>query len=116
MVDASGCGPGDKVLEICSGTCELSLAFARKGINTVAVDLARDMLRIGNRKSSYDNLDFLESDALQLPFKDKSFNVVAVSLALHHSFFYCPLSNKMNIKTKKQVLHLESRGRKQNIE
>lgn len=84
MVNASGCGPGDMVLEICSGTCELALAFARQGINTVAVDLARDMLRIGSRKSSYDNLDFLESDALQLPFLDKAFDVVVISLALHH--------------------------------
>lgn len=84
MVKASGCSPGDYVLEICSGTCELALAFARQGVQTVAVDLARDMLRIGSQKSSFNNLEFLETDALKLPFQDKSFDVVAVSLALHH--------------------------------
>lgn len=84
MVQASGCKPGDRVLEICSGTCELALAFAEKGAHTIAVDLARDMLKIGIQKSSYANLEFLETDALQLPFQDKSFDVVVVSLALHH--------------------------------
>ena len=84
MVRASGCNPGDRVLDICTGTGELALAFARQGIHTVVVDLARDMLKIGKRKSSYDHLDFLETDAIRLPFPNKSFNVVAVSLALHH--------------------------------
>ena len=84
MVKASGCGPGNNVLEICSGTCELALSFAREGVHTVAVDLARDMLRIGRQKSSFEHLEFLETDALQLPFQDKSFDVVAISLALHH--------------------------------
>jgi len=84
MVRASGCNAGDRVLDICTGTGELALAFARHGIHTVAIDLARDMLRIGTRKSSFDHLDFLETDAIQLPFPNKSFNVVVVSLALHH--------------------------------
>jgi ubiquinone/menaquinone biosynthesis C-methylase UbiE len=84
MVKASGCKSGDRVLEICAGTCELALAFARQGIYTVAVDLAKVMLKIGSQKSEFDHLDFLEADALQLPFQTKSFNVVAVSLALHH--------------------------------
>jgi ubiquinone/menaquinone biosynthesis C-methylase UbiE len=84
MVQASGCKTGDRVLDICTGTGELALAFARQGIHTVAVDLARDMLKIGKQKSSNNHLDFLETDAIRLPFPNKSFNVVAVSLALHH--------------------------------
>jgi len=84
MVQASGCKTGDHVLDICTGTGELALAFARQGFHTVAVDLVRDMLKIGEQKSSYNNLDFLETDAIRLPFPNKSFNVVAVSLALHH--------------------------------
>ena len=84
MVQASGCNPGDRVLDICTGTGELALAFARHGIHTVAVDLARDMLKVGRQKSSGNHLDFLETDAIRLPFPNKSFNVVAVSLALHH--------------------------------
>lgn len=84
MVGASGCGPGDRILEICSGTCELALSFAKNGVYTVAINLARDMLKLGSQKSSYENLEFLETDALYLPFYDKSFDVFAVSLALHH--------------------------------
>ena len=84
MVEASGCGPGNRILEICSGTCDLVLSFAREGIHTVAVDLVRNMLKIGCQKSSFEHLEFLETDALQLPLQDKSFDVVAISLALHH--------------------------------
>lgn len=84
VVKASGCLPGDLALEICSGTCELALAFARQGVHTIAVDLARKMLLLGRKKSTYPHLEFLETDALSLPFMDKSFDAVAISLALHH--------------------------------
>ena len=109
MVKASGCEPGDRVLEICSGTCELALAFAKQGIQTVAVDLARDMLRIGREKSNFDNLDFLETDALQLPFLDHSFNVVAISLALHHmpEEVQVQVMREMNRLARDRVIMLE---------
>ncbi len=84
MVQASGCQAGERVLEICSGTCELALAFSRQNIQTVAVDLAHDMLQLGKRKPSSNNLSCIEADAMMLPFPDKSFNAVVVSLALHH--------------------------------
>ena len=84
VVNACDCQQGDLVLEICSGTCELALALAKRGIHTVAVDLARKMLLLGRRKSAYPHLEFLETDALILPFADKSFDTVVISLALHH--------------------------------
>jgi len=84
VVQASGCQPGDSALEICSGTCELALAFARRGVHTIAVDLARSMLLLGRKKSIFPHLEFLETDALALPFASKSFDAVVISLALHH--------------------------------
>jgi ubiquinone/menaquinone biosynthesis C-methylase UbiE len=84
MVNASGCKSGDRVLDVCTGTGELALAFARHSVTTVAVDLARGMLKVGKHKSSFEHLHFLETDATRLPFQNKSFNVVAISLALHH--------------------------------
>ena len=84
VVEASGCQKGDRVLEICSGTCELALAFARQGVHTIAVDLARKMLLLGRKKSPYPHLEFLETDALALPFANNSFDAVVISLALHH--------------------------------
>ncbi len=84
MVRASECKPGDRVLDVCTGTGELALAFAIHGAHTVAVDLAHSMLKVGNRKSSSEYLNFLETDATKLPFPNKSFDIVTVSLALHH--------------------------------
>lgn len=84
MVRASGCQAGDLVLDICSGTCELARTFGQHGIFAVAVDLSMKMLRVGKRKTCPRELAFLQTDALRLPFKEKTFDAVVVSLALHH--------------------------------
>ena len=84
IVHASNCKSGNCVLDICTGTGEVALAFARHGVRATAVDLAYSMLRVGKRKSSFEHLLFLQADATRLPFPNKSFDVVTVSLALHH--------------------------------
>jgi ubiquinone/menaquinone biosynthesis C-methylase UbiE len=102
VVQASGCQAGERVLEICSGTCELALAFSRQNIQVVAVDLAHDMLQLGKRKSTSNNLACIEADALKLPFPDKSFNAVVVSLALHH------MPEPVQIKVLREMARLAS--------
>jgi ubiquinone/menaquinone biosynthesis C-methylase UbiE len=103
VVQASGCREGEWALEICSGTCELALAFAHEHIQTVAVDLVESMLRVGMRKRENTYLDFLETDALQLPFTGRSFDVVAVSLALHH------MPEETQIRVMKEMSRLSRR-------
>jgi ubiquinone/menaquinone biosynthesis C-methylase UbiE len=84
MLRVSGCKPGDRMLDVCTGTGELAITFARAGVRSVAVDLARGMLKIGRRKTNLEHLHFLETDATKLPFPDRAFDVMAISLALHH--------------------------------
>lgn len=109
VVSASGCQPGDLALEICAGTCELALAFARRGIHSIAVDLARKMLLLGKKKSTFPHLEFMETDALILPFVDKSFDVVVISLALHHMPENVQISVLMEMTrlARKKVITLE---------
>lgn len=109
VVEASGCQAGDRVLEICAGTCELALAFAKKGVHTVAVDLARKMLLVGRKKTTFPHLEFLETDALALPLSDKSFDAVVISLALHHmpETIQLQVLGEMTRLARKKVITLE---------
>ena len=109
VLRASECKPGDRMLDVCTGTGELALAFARHGVHTAAIDLAHRMLVIGSNKSSLKHLHFLETDATQLPFSSKSFDVVVISLALHHmpETVQIDVMKEMTRLASKKVLMLE---------
>jgi ubiquinone/menaquinone biosynthesis C-methylase UbiE len=83
-VRASGVMPGERVLDVCTGTGELALAFARAGARAAAIDLARGMLRVCKHKANGSPLHMLETDATCLPFGDNAFDIVTLSLGLHH--------------------------------
>jgi demethylmenaquinone methyltransferase/2-methoxy-6-polyprenyl-1,4-benzoquinol methylase len=80
----SGWHPGEKVLDLCTGTGELALAFARRGAEVVGIDIARGMLKRAQTKSPSTNLTWAEMDATELSFEAKSFDISLISLALHH--------------------------------
>ena len=80
----SGWQPGEKVLDLCTGTGELALTFASQGAPVIGVDIARGMLKVASGKGDRLNPAWLEMDAVHLAFVDKTFEVSALSLALHH--------------------------------
>jgi ubiquinone/menaquinone biosynthesis C-methylase UbiE len=80
----SGWQPGEKVLDLCTGTGSLALRFALEGAQVVGVDIARGMLKRARAKSVGRHSIWMEMDACQLAFADKSFEVSVLSLALHH--------------------------------
>jgi len=80
----SGWKPGEKVLDLCTGTGELALTFASQGAPVIGVDLARGMLKVASAKGARLNSTWLEMDATHLAFADNSFEVSVLSLALHH--------------------------------
>jgi len=83
-MELSGWIPGDSVLDMCTGTGEIALAFAAQGANVVGTDIARGMLQRAFSKSQYKNSAWSEMDATRLAFSDKSFDISVLSLALHH--------------------------------
>lgn len=83
-VTLSGWQPGERVLDLCTGTGELGLTFANAGAPVIGVDLARGMLKRAHTKTRRADASWLEMDAMHLAFPDNAFDVAVLSLALHH--------------------------------
>lgn len=85
--------PNVRVLDLCCGTADLTLALAREGpAQIVSCDFSHPMLVRARQKLRQRLLPLLvmEADALRLPFPDRSFDLVACSfgfrnLANYHS-------------------------------
>jgi ubiquinone/menaquinone biosynthesis C-methylase UbiE len=83
-VERSGWRPGERVLDLCTGTGGLALRFAACGASVVGVDLARGMLKRASAKGAGTRSQWLEMDATHLAFSDQAFDISVLSLALHH--------------------------------
>ncbi len=109
VLELSDFKAGDKVLDVCTGTGELALAFASQGATVVGIDLSRGMLDRAAKKNGYRNSTWLEMDATQLEFQDKTFDISTISLALHHmpEATQCHVLSEMVRVTRRQVVIVE---------
>jgi demethylmenaquinone methyltransferase/2-methoxy-6-polyprenyl-1,4-benzoquinol methylase len=64
--------PGDRVLDACCGTGDLAIAAHRAGGRVSGLDFSPRMLERARAKS--DEIEWVEGDALALPFADASFD------------------------------------------
>ena len=72
-----------QVLDVACGTGDLSKAiFEKLGVRVTGVDFCRPMLELAARKTP--RLPFVEGDALQLPFADRSFDAVTIGFGLRN--------------------------------
>jgi len=79
------------ILDVCCGTGELSLAFLKQqqkmgGERKIyGIDFSPEMIEVAQRKAKHSpNLEFSIGDALDLPFEDDRFAVVAVAFGLRN--------------------------------
>ena len=79
------------ILDVCTGTGDLALAYARdtKGeIPVVAADFCPQMLAIGKEKLQRakwpGDVSFIEADTQALPFDDNHFQIVCVAFGLRN--------------------------------
>jgi len=87
MVAAAGAGPGAKILDMAAGTCDSTLALARRGANVVAGDFATPMLNIGKQKIEKKRcflLGLIGADAANLPFKSGLFDAVTICYGIRN--------------------------------
>jgi demethylmenaquinone methyltransferase / 2-methoxy-6-polyprenyl-1,4-benzoquinol methylase len=79
------------LLDLCSGTGDLALAYAKRmpeGVQIVGADFCHEMLAIGRQKgqrAGYNGrVTFVEADAQRLPFSDGQFQIVCVAFGLRN--------------------------------
>ena len=77
--------PGQRVLDVCTGTGGAAFDLMGHGARVVGVDLAAGMLRHARRKQQYNGSgpQFVRMDARRLAFPDRSFSLVTCAMALH---------------------------------
>jgi len=74
--------PGDRVLDACCGTGDLALACARAGGRVTGLDFSERMLERARSKSSA--VEWIQGDALALPFEDGSFDAATVGFGVRN--------------------------------
>lgn len=77
---------GEKVLDLATGTGRVAVGLAEKGVRISGVDLTWNMLERAKEKADERNLktvSFHVANALQLPYKDNTFDKV-VSIRFFH--------------------------------
>ena len=77
------------ILDVCTGTGDLALTYAAKATSQVRVvgsDFCKPMLERGIEKSAARNVsvEWIEADAMNLPFPDAAFDLVTVAFGLRN--------------------------------
>jgi demethylmenaquinone methyltransferase / 2-methoxy-6-polyprenyl-1,4-benzoquinol methylase len=79
------------ILDVCTGTADLALAYWRAGqrrVQVVGVDFCEPMLAIGRDKcrrvGAEIGVELIEADAQHLPFSDDQFQIVCVAFGLRN--------------------------------
>ena len=79
-----------RVLDVCTGTGELALAYADATNNTAVIgtDFCYDMLAVGRQKVERQGRTHafiaIEADTLRLPFADNTFDIVSVGFGIRN--------------------------------
>lgn len=74
--------PNERILDLAAGTAKSSQPFTEAGAVVFPTDLSMGMLRVG--KSHQPGLDFVNGDALHLPYADEVFDAVTISYGLRN--------------------------------
>lgn len=82
---AVGPRPGERILDIAAGTGAMSTRFAEAGAEVTALDFSAGMIEEGRRRHAGNpRIEFVQGDAMALPFDDATFDAVTVSFGLRN--------------------------------
>ena len=77
----------EHTLEVAAGTCICGRAIAPYVADVTCLDLTEEMLEQGRKLAVQDNINnitFVTGNAMHLPFKNETFDLVMTRLSLHH--------------------------------
>jgi len=87
VVELSGAGKADTVLDVACGPGILACAFARVARHVTGIDLTPAMLdraRVLAIEQGLSNITWQQGDVLPLPYSDGAFTIVTARFAFHH--------------------------------
>jgi ubiquinone/menaquinone biosynthesis C-methylase UbiE len=76
--------PGEKVLDIGTAHGDIATLLAEKGFESVALDLNKNFLNYAKKKREFGKISYVCANALNLPFKDASFDVIIMGELVEH--------------------------------
>jgi demethylmenaquinone methyltransferase/2-methoxy-6-polyprenyl-1,4-benzoquinol methylase len=88
VVDLARIKPGNRALDLCCGTGDITFALAKRGADATGLDFSPQMLEVAAQRqlvgTKAPNLRFIQGDAQQLPYPEQSFDVVTVGYGLRN--------------------------------
>lgn len=88
LVHLSGVQPGDRALDVCCGTGDITIRLAHQGAKVVGLDFSEPMLQIARQRAAHfpraTSVKFIQGNALELPFDNDSFSAVTVGYGLRN--------------------------------
>jgi demethylmenaquinone methyltransferase/2-methoxy-6-polyprenyl-1,4-benzoquinol methylase len=69
---------GDRCLDLCCGTGDVTRLLARTGADAIGLDASAGMLVVARQRGG-ERIGYVEGDALHLPFPDDSFDAVTIA-------------------------------------
>ncbi|HEV2695695.1 MAG TPA: bifunctional demethylmenaquinone methyltransferase/2-methoxy-6-polyprenyl-1,4-benzoquinol methylase UbiE [Verrucomicrobiae bacterium] len=88
VVDLAQIKPGNRALDLCCGTGDITFALAKRGADATGLDFSPQMLEVAAQRqlagAKAPNLRFIQGDAQQLPYPDQSFDVLTVGYGLRN--------------------------------
>lgn len=82
LVALAGIKPGERALDLATGTGDIAFAVADRGAKTIGLDITHRMLELAHRKR--DIATFITGDMINLPFQAASFDLVTTGYGLRN--------------------------------
>jgi demethylmenaquinone methyltransferase/2-methoxy-6-polyprenyl-1,4-benzoquinol methylase len=83
MVDAVRPRPGQRILDVATGTGMVARALARRGAHVTALDQSEAMLDVARARNDH-GVTFVRGEAERLPFEDGSFDALTFTYLLRY--------------------------------
>jgi demethylmenaquinone methyltransferase/2-methoxy-6-polyprenyl-1,4-benzoquinol methylase len=86
MISMARVTQGEKALDVCCGTGDIAFGLERAGAEVVGLDFSPPMLAVARERarSAESAVQFVTGDAMNLPFGNAAFEIVAVGYGLRN--------------------------------
>jgi demethylmenaquinone methyltransferase/2-methoxy-6-polyprenyl-1,4-benzoquinol methylase len=98
LVTLADLHPGDRALDVCCGTGDITERLAATGASTTGLDFTEEMLNVARERAQRlerlpsenamstpaGSIEYVQGDAMELPFEGNSFDAVTVGFGLRN--------------------------------